>query len=79
MDIERWESKQIANVLRGLSARLGAPVSASDRDDAGLDRISSVIADGNKGVARIPGKHGGARSVLCRGDRAYPRRAWNAR
>ncbi|WP_341740544.1 prephenate dehydrogenase [Trueperella pyogenes] len=54
--------KQIANVLRGLSARLGALVSTLDRDDAGLDRISSVIADGNKGVARIPGKHGGARA-----------------
>ncbi len=53
---------QIANVLRGISARLGALVSTLDREDMGLDRISAVIADGNKGVARIPGKHGGVRA-----------------
>ncbi|WP_270974568.1 prephenate dehydrogenase [Campylobacter upsaliensis] len=52
---------EIANVLRGISARLGALVATLDRD-SGLDRISSVISDGNKGVARIPGKHGGARA-----------------
>lgn len=52
---------EIANVLRGISARLGALVVTLDRE-SGLDRISSVIADGNKGVARIPGKHGGART-----------------
>ncbi|VEI12418.1 prephenate dehydrogenase [Trueperella bialowiezensis] len=54
--------KQIAGVLRSISARLGTLVSVLDRDDTGLDRISAVIADGNKGVARIPGKHGGARA-----------------
>ncbi|WP_369407703.1 prephenate dehydrogenase [Trueperella pecoris] len=54
--------QQIAGVLRGISARLGALVSALDRQGGGLDRISSVIADGNRGVARIPGKHGGARA-----------------
>lgn len=54
--------RQIAGVLRGISARLGTVISALDREDVGLDRISSVIADGNSGVARIPGKHGGARA-----------------
>ncbi|NLW13301.1 MAG: prephenate dehydrogenase [Trueperella sp.] len=54
--------KQIAHVLRGMSARLGALVSTLDREDMGLDRISAVVADGNAGVARIPGKHGGARA-----------------
>ena len=53
---------QIVRVLRGMSARLGALVSTLDREDAGLDRISALIADGNAGVARIPGKHGGARA-----------------
>lgn len=51
---------EIASVLRAINARLGRLVAALDRREGGLDQISAVIADGNTGVARIPGKHGGA-------------------
>ncbi|MFY9262987.1 MAG: prephenate dehydrogenase [Arcanobacterium sp.] len=51
---------EIASVLRKINARLGRLVAGLDSPTGHLDVISSVIADGNKGVRRIPGKHGGA-------------------
>ncbi|MBM7825408.1 prephenate dehydrogenase [Arcanobacterium pluranimalium] len=50
---------EISRVLKNISRDLYALISAID-SESGLDVISHVIADGNDGVARIPGKHGGA-------------------
>ena len=50
---------EIAKVLRSIAQRLDSLVAAVD-SEAGLNEISGVIHDGNLGVARIPGKHGGA-------------------
>lgn len=57
--------QEIATVLRGVHNRLGDLVGALEADltpsrSAGLHIVSSVLADGNAGVSRIPGKHGGA-------------------
>lgn len=54
--------KEIAGVLRKINARLGRLISALDQPAGGLDQVSTVITDGNHGVALIPGKHGGARA-----------------
>lgn len=51
--------QEIAGVLRGIEQRLHALIEAID-SKAGLNEISGVIHEGNLGVARIPGKHGGA-------------------
>lgn len=56
---------EIARVLRGLYERLGLLVDALESDasqtsNTGLHIVSGVLADGNTGVSRIPGKHGGA-------------------
>lgn len=52
--------REIAWVLRRINSKLGALIASIDREGGGLDTISSVIKDGNDGVSRIPGKHGGA-------------------
>lgn len=55
--------EEIAASLRTINARLGQLISALGRHSGGLDQVSSVISDGNIGVARIPGKHGGAPAI----------------
>lgn len=55
--------RQIAASLRTINARLGELVATLDTIAPRLDLISQVIADGNTGVRRIPGKHGGAPEI----------------
>ncbi|MCI5826090.1 MAG: prephenate dehydrogenase [Arcanobacterium sp.] len=50
---------EITRVLQGIQERLQELISAVD-STGGLDIISGAIHEGNLGVARIPGKHGGA-------------------
>ena len=51
--------REIAGVLSGIQAQLGQLI-ASIESERGLDVVSGTIHQGNLGVARIPGKHGGA-------------------
>ena len=51
--------KEIAQALRGVQQELGSLIDAVESDGK-LNLISHVIAQGNEGVSRIPGKHGGA-------------------
>lgn len=53
-------SREIARTLRGINARLGSLIATLDTDEPRLNLVSSLIADGNTGARRIPGKHGGA-------------------
>lgn len=57
----------VARVLRGLQADLGRVVGALDAvaeagpfTPGGLQALAGLVAAGNAGVVRIPGKHGGA-------------------
>ncbi|MDY5272747.1 MAG: prephenate dehydrogenase [Arcanobacterium sp.] len=50
---------EISAVLRGIEQHLQALIAAIE-SEGGLDTISGIIHEGNLGVARIPGKHGGA-------------------
>ncbi|MFP7707789.1 prephenate dehydrogenase [Trueperella sp. LYQ141] len=54
--------REIVRILQDIHARLVAVIAGLTAEPARLDRISAVIADGNRGVGRIPGKHGGARA-----------------
>ena len=55
-----WGNRtEIASVLRPINARITRLIGALD-GASGLDQVSGTIADGNDGVGRIPGKHGGA-------------------
>lgn len=55
---------EIAAALRGIEQNLHALITAIE-SEGGLDAISGIIHEGNLGVARIPGKHGGAPAHYC--------------
>lgn len=51
---------EVSQVLKGLQSNLGEMISALDDVTApgALAKISDIIAAGNRGVAKLPGKHG---------------------
>ena len=52
---------EVATVLRDIATDLDAMVSALDGEgSSGIATMNRLIANGNRGVERIPGKHGGA-------------------
>jgi prephenate dehydrogenase len=57
----------VAALLRGVRGGLDEAIGALERAEAGelgepMAALSRLVAHGNEGVARIPGKHGGARA-----------------
>lgn len=68
MQILAGNAAAVRGILQGVHERLGEVVRAlaaleSDRPEGALAVLSGVIADGNRGHAQIPGKHGASRTA----------------